>query len=238
MISRFPRSAGAAMVEFVLAALPLLFLAGATFEAYRWMLARQAAGYALFEAARAGTASGADPSAIAQAFERALSPALAIGPRPDPDAQARAVRARLLAWSGRHQGLRMARVEQLSPVAASFRDFPAPRAGTLGSRELDHDYQRLHHDTVHLARYRGGVGPHSGQTLFEANTLVLRLTYLHAPYLPGMRSLLRSLADDSESDDYVRQARTAGLIVIRREIAMPMASAAREHGRTRDLLAP
>jgi len=238
MTSRSPRATGAAMVEFVVVALPLLLLAGATFETYRWMLARQAAGYALYEAARAGTAAGADPSAIAQAFARALSPALAIAPGPDPDAQAQAVHARLRTWSGAHQGLRMARIEQLSPVAASFRDFPAPPSGTAHGRELDYDYQRLHHDTVYLARYRGGVGPRSGQTLFEANTLALRLTYLHAPYLPGMQALLRRLADASESDDYVRQARAAGLIVIRREIAMPMASAAREHGKARDLLAP
>ncbi|ODS68084.1 MAG: hypothetical protein ABS43_29025 [Bordetella sp. SCN 67-23] len=225
------------MAEFTVIALPLLFLGFATLEACRWMLTRQAAGYALFEAARVGTVTGADPSVMVQAFERALAPALGVGARPDPAALARAVQERLRAWSATH-GLRMARIEQLSPASASFHDFSVARHGSAGPRELDYDYQRLHHDTVYLPRYRDGIGPRSGQTLFDANTLVLRLTYLHAPYLPGMRTLLRSLANASETDDYVKQARAAGLLVIRREIAMPMQSAAREHGRNRDLLGP
>lgn len=228
---------GAAMAEFVVVALPLLLAGFGAFETGRWLLMRQAAGYALFEAARAGTVSGAEPAAMAQAFERGLAPALGIGGAADPAALASAVRARMARWASTH-GIRMARIEQLSPRPASFDDFSADDARRAGTRELDYDYQRLHHDTVYLSRYRNGMGPRSGQTLFEANTLVLRLTYLHAPYLPGIRALLRQLASPSERDDYVRQARAAGLLVIRREIAMPMQSAAREHGKTRDLLAP
>ncbi|AZG08372.1 pilus assembly protein [Pigmentiphaga sp. H8] len=229
------RQRGAAMAEFTVIALPLLWAGLGAFETGRWLLMRQAVGYALFEAARAGTAARADPAATAQAFERALSPALGVRATPNPDEQLSAVRARMASWARTH-GLRMARLEQLSPTPASFQDFAVGRSA--GPRELDYDYQRLHHDTVYLSRYRGGIGPRSGQTLFDANTLVLRLTYLHAPYLPGMRALLRSLASASESDDYVKQARAAGLLVIRREIAMPMQSAAREHGRNRDLLGP
>ncbi|GAA0506796.1 MAG: TadE/TadG family type IV pilus assembly protein [Pigmentiphaga sp.] len=226
---------GAAMAEFTVVAIPLLLTGLGAFETGRWLLTRQAVGYALFEAARAGTAAHADPAAMAQAFERALSPALGTPALASPGDQSAAARARMAGWA-RHHGLPMARIEQLSPTAASFQDFPAGRAA--GPRELDYDYQRLHHDTVYFSRYRGGIGPRSGQTLFDANTLVLRLTYLHAPYLPGMRALLRSLANASETDDYVRRARAAGLLVIRREIAMPMQSAAREHGRNRDILAP
>lgn len=223
------------MAEFTVVAIPLLLLGLGTFETGRWLLMRQAIGYALFEAARAATAAHADPAAAAQAFERALSPALGVRAMQDPDDQLSAVRARMAGWTRTH-GLRRARIEQLSPTPASFQDFPAGRAAE--PRELDYDYQRLRHDTVYLSRYRDGIGPRSGQTLFDANTLVLRLTYLHAPYLPGMRTLLRSLASASETDDYVKQARAAGLLVIRREIAMPMQSAAREHGRNRDILAP
>ncbi|WP_296558830.1 TadE family protein [Pigmentiphaga sp.] len=226
---------GAAMAEFTVVAIPLLFAGLGAFETGRWLVVRQAVGYALFEAARAGTVANADPAAIAQAFERALSPALGIRAMQGPNDQRSAVRARMAHWTRVH-GLRMARIEQLNPAPASFQDFPARRAAE--PRELDYDHQRLRHDTVYRSRYRGGVGPRSGQTLFDANTLVLRLTYLHAPYLPGMRTLLRSLADASETDDHVRQARKAGLLVIRREIAMPMQSAAREHGRSRDLLGP
>ncbi len=225
------------MVEFVVVAIPLLLAGLCTFETGRWLLMRQAAGYALFEAARAGTVSGADPAAMARAFERALAPALGVDAAPDPDSLATAVRARMTRWAHRH-GLHMARIEQLSPRPASFEDFSAGDGDKAGTRQLDYDYQRLHHDGHYLARYRHGVGPRSGQTVFQANTLVLRLTYLHAPYLPGLQQLVRQLGNTSERDGYVRQARAAGLLVIRREIALPMQSPAREHGKGSDLLAP
>ncbi|WP_124082192.1 TadE/TadG family type IV pilus assembly protein [Pigmentiphaga humi] len=234
-----PRSrpaAGAAMVEFTIIALPLLFLACAAFETGRWMLARQAVGYALFETARVGTVAGADPAAMAEAFERALAPALGVDGQADPGALAEAVGKKMQAWADAH-GMPMARIEQLNPIPASFDDFPDVPARTGQARQLDHDHLRLRHDTVYLSRYRNGVGPRSGQTVFQANTLVLRLTYLHAPYWPVMRALLRQLAGADERDAYVRRAREAGLVVIRKDIAMPMQSAAREHGHAADLLA-
>lgn len=233
---RLRRLRGTAMAEFTVVALPLLLVGLGAFETGRWLLVRQAVGYALFEAARAGVVSHADPSAMAGAFERALAPALGIDALPDPASVGPRVKAKLQARE-REYGLPMARIEQLSPNRASFDDFSNDRSSAGGVRELDYDYQRLHHDTVYLARYGNGAGPHSRQTVFQANTLVLRLTYLHAPYLPWMAVLLRTLADPGEEDDYVRRARAAGLVVIRRDIAMPMQSAAREHAKNENLLA-
>lgn len=234
--TRYPadRHRGTAMVEFAVVALPLLLIGLGTFEAGRWLLMRQAVGYALFEAARAGAVTQADPATMARAFQLALAPALGVGGPTTPDELAAAVQARLARWERTH-GLPMARIEQLSPITASYDDFAEARESSARPRELDFDYQRIHHESIYRARYPGGTGPRSGQTIFQANTLVLRLTYLHAPYLEWVRALIRRLGTTS-GDEYIERARAAGMVVITRHIAMPMQSAAREHTRTGNIL--
>src|SRR5690606_4833505 len=93
-----------------------------------------------------------------------------------------------------------------------------------GSRAvIDTDY--LHEQ--HLARSAQGRrddrGPLSGQTILEANTLVLELTWLHEPLLPGVRGLLRALAPADTRYGSVAMAR-AGYLPIRRQVAMVMQS--------------
>src|SRR5690554_1666280 len=68
------RLRGMAAAEFLLLAVPLMLTGLGAFEAARWHLTRQAAGYALMEAARAGSVSGANPAAIEAALQRALLP--------------------------------------------------------------------------------------------------------------------------------------------------------------------
>ena len=212
---------GAAAVEFAIAAVPLLFAGLGAIEVARWLLVRQVLDLALLEAARAGSVQHARPQAIAQAFERALLP-LFVPAGSYPSAQ-----ARMQAWADRlrrRTGLQPWIMEMLAPSADSFADFGA-RRGTAFAIANDSLAER-HADALAHGR-PGGRGPRSGQTVFQANVLHLRLTYLHAPLAPGMRGLLELLAGSGPG--YADQARRrAGLLPIVRDIRVLMQSDAEQ----------
>jgi hypothetical protein len=218
------------MTEFVIVALPLLFLGFAILEAGRWYVARQAVSYALFEAVRAGTVEGASREAIDRALERGLVPLLgdgATGLATGQEVVRRRLAQRAATW-----GMAPLKLEILSPLRADFDDFadPALRAGTgKGRRVINNDYQQERAGEM-ARRYRNGIGPRSGHTLFGANTLTIRISYLHEPMLPGLRAVVRGLSGAADPiDDYVGLARRRGLLAIVRQIAMPMQSHAVEN---------
>lgn len=188
---------GAAAVEFAVAAAIVLLLGLLAIEAAHWQGARQLAHLALMEAARAGATAHGDPARMRAAFLQALPP------RPG--------RADLAAIAGAHPW----RIEVLLPDAQSFREHARPglRAGP-GLRAIDNDYQDLQH-----ARRPPRPG---GQSIFQANTLRLRLTYLHRPLLPPLRGLLALLGRGRAG--YAGNALRAGLLPIRVELETEMHS--------------
>ena len=230
MLTHHRRQAGIAMVEFVIVALPLLFLGFAILEACRWYITRQVVSYALFEAVRAGSVEAANREAIDRALERGLVPLLGDGAT-DLTAGRDEVRRRL-ARRAETWGMAPLKLEILSPIRADFDDFadPALRAGTgKGHRAINNDYQQERAGEM-ARRYRNGVGPQSGNTLFGANTLAVRISYLHEPVLPGLRAVIRGLSAGTDPiDDYVGLAHRRGLVAIVRQIAMPMQSHAVEN---------
>jgi hypothetical protein len=169
---------GMAIIEFLVVALPVFLLGVVVTEVTRWAVARQAISYAVFEAARTGAVTEADPRAIRLAFERGLIPLLGDG-QTDLALGQDAVRLRLAAFRTKW------RIDSYRLVHVR----PDPRAGSL----------------------------HPDETI-----LVLDLTYLHAPLFPGVRHVLRRIAVPTDDDAYTHTARQAGLIVIRRDMAMPM----------------
>lgn len=205
-------SRGMAATEFILVSLPLLLVGLGAFEAARWNLTRQAASLALLEAARAGSVSHADPAAIEDAFRKALQP-LGDPSRGLPEGQA--------PW----------RIDILSPRAAHFTDFPGP--GTGGGPTIPHAYQDLQHQRALASGRPGGRGHASGDTIFGANTLSLRLDYLHVPLVPGMQSLLRQLGAALPDAGFAAQAmRRAGTLPVRQTVSVTMQSSPRgwRHG--------
>nr|MBF0683993.1 pilus assembly protein [Pseudomonas sp.] len=202
---------GMAATEFILVSVPLLLAGLGAFEAARWNVARQAVSFALLEGARAGAVSHASPQAIEDAFRKGLQPLGAShAARALPDDQ--------LPW----------RVEVLSPRPAHFTDFPG--SNHQGVRTIEHAYQSLQHQRAVNAGLPGGRGPESGDTIFGANTLSLRLTYLHVPLVPGMRSFLRQLGAVLPDAGFAAQAmRTAGALPIRQTVSIAMQSSPREH---------
>lgn len=219
------RQSGASVIEFSLVAVPLLLVGLGSIEVAHWLLARQAVSLALLQAARAGTTDHGRPATIENALEHALLPLFPGGSRRSASqAQAAAFAQRLNETGGAPW-----QIEILSPTAAAFDDFadPAIAAGghpaTLATPPINNNYQLEQHRRHVAAGWPDGLGPRSGQSIFEANTLVLRLRYLHEPVLPGIKNLLRLLGNEGGTYGQRAMAR-GGYLPITRDIALTMES--------------
>lgn len=221
------REAGASIVEFPLVAVPLLLVGLGSIEVAHWLLVRQALSLALMQAARAGATDHGRPATMEAAFEHALLPLFPGG------AQRSAPQARAAAFAQRVHvtGSAPWQIEILSPTAPAFDDFAdraIPKADLPGGMQaaqptINNNYQLEQHRRHAAAGWADGRGRKSGQSIFEANTLVLRLRYLHEPALPGIKGLVRLLGN--EYGTYGRRAMAlGGYLPITREIALAMDS--------------
>jgi len=194
------RQSGAAAIEFSLAALPVLLVGLGIVELAQWFFLKQAVSLALLEAGRAGITQHNSPEAIQDAFKRALHPVAPLARSDD--------------W----------RIEVISPSPLAFQDFAdktLSATSTNGLLVINNDYQSEHHErNIQQGRIEGR-GLYSGQTIFEANTLALRLTYGHPPLLPGVAALLRMLP---ASDGYAGRTLRNGRLPLRQELRLNMQS--------------
>lgn len=208
------RQHGAAAIEFTIAGAVLMLAGMLGIEAARWQAARQMAHLALIEAARAGATSHGNPARMRQAFQQGLLP-LHAGAQGEAGARRRQQRAQ--ADVSASTGLTPWRIEVLRPGARAFLEHGRPGlkiAAAPGLRVIDNDYQ----DVQHARR-----PPQPGSmSIFDANTLALRLTYLHQPSWPPVRALLAMLGRNDAS--YAGVARTHGLLPIQVELEMEMHS--------------
>ena len=206
------RQRGAAAIEFAVAGAMVLLMGLLGIEAARWQAVRQMAHVALMEAARAGATAHAQPAPMRDAFIQGLLP-LHAGADGEAGARRRLARAHADASAG--TGLGAWRIEVLQPNVRMFRDhgrkdLAVPAAP--GRRAIDNDYQDLQH-----ARRPPRPG---AATIFDANTLKLRLTYLHKPWLFPVRAVLAALGRNDAS--YAGVARRHGLLPIQVELEMEM----------------
>lgn len=212
---------GAGILEFSIVAIPVLLLGLGTIESAQWLFTRQAAGLALLEAGRAGITQHANPDAMIAAFEHALLPLHASTSRASAQGRLDAALAQ------RRQRLAAApwRIEILSPALTVYQDFADP--ALLISRQSGHaaiNNNYLHEQNLrhHAKGWPQGRGPVSGKDIFQANTLSLRLSYLHEPAIPGMKALLSLLGNDQGS--YRQRAMAAGYLPLIREMSFIMQS--------------
>lgn len=179
---------GTGLVEFLLVAIPLLVTALGGIEISHWMFTRQAISMALVEAGRAGSTEHANPLAIARAFEAALGP-LYPGTASQPSSQ-RVQHA--LERHHLHHATLPWHIQIVSPSATAFEDFKtsAPDARhPSGLPTINNSYQ-FEQDTAYRQQGRpNGTGPRSAQTIYQANALILRLTYRYKPLLPGLETM-------------------------------------------------
>ncbi len=177
---------GVGTIEFLVAAVPLLFSAMATYEASRWYMTREAVNLALLEAARAGSVAHARPQAIENAFLNGLAPLFA------PAGRGRNPQERMMFELDQFEqtsGGPAWNITILHPSAAEFADFmqkDLPIALKTGLPAINNHYQYRQHQ-------QRGKGRLSGSTIYDANTLQLQVRYLYQPVVPGMRTLLRSV---------------------------------------------
>ena len=190
------------MVEWLIAVPVLLTLGLGFFQASELLVARLALRHALFEAARAGSVSNANAQAIVQGLADGLSPWL-FGSQGTSEVVAARLKSRAQVLLGRSSG--WIELRQHSPTTASFSDWGEPARDDSGplnqGRQIAFDAlpteYRLRQPASgasSAAGLQGGapVGRASGQSLADANLLVLELTYGVPVRVPFAGSILLS----------------------------------------------
>jgi len=182
---------GATALESSLVCIPLVLFAALLLELTHSQHVRHIAQLALYEAARAGSVSGAHPDEIDQAFSTAILPLFVPAGRHGSSAKRRNAGAQKIAHE---TGLSLWQIETLNPDPFVFRDFSdAPLSRKLGRRALRNDYLSEQHQAHIRQGWLHGLGPHSGLTIFEANTLRLKLNLLYKPLTPGIAFILKKM---------------------------------------------
>ena len=215
------RQSGTSLIEFSIVAVPVLLLGMGSIEVSQWFFKRQALSLALLEAGRAAITAHARPAAIETAFEKALLPLF-------PDESEHNSGQRLHNALAKRRLVTDAapwRIEILSPSPQAFIDFSDPAlaiAQETGLRAINNNY--LAEQAQQAAPgWTPAAGPQSELNILQANTLVLRLTYLHEPVLPGIKGLVRLLG--SQKGSYGRNAMArGGYIPVVSQLALVMQS--------------
>lgn len=216
-----PPQSGAGMIEFAIATLPVLFLGLGSVELSQWFYTRQAISLALLDAGRAAVTDHNRPARIITAFERALRPLYASG---SPTGTTQTMRNAL---SRRQAAMNDApwKIEVLSPSASTYIDFSdaSLRIDGAATRPAINNSYLAEQDRRHRTKgWDDGRGPASGQTIYEANTAVLRLSWLHQPRLPLLKPLLRAMGNPAGS--YRQRALANGYLPMTRQITLLMQS--------------
>lgn len=215
------RQRGSSAVEFTLVAIPILLVGLGVIEVSRWFFIKQAISLALLEAGRAGITDHARPASIEIAFERGLLPLF------PPTAQhtSRQQLQKALAARQAASGAVPWQIQVVGPNPAVFSDFASSDlklAIAPGRAVINNNYQAEQYQRHVRQGWPNGRGPLSGATIFEANHLVLHLTYMHEPLVPGMRGLLRLIS--GASTGYRQQALSSGHLPLQQTLRLSMQS--------------
>lgn len=213
--------AGYGLLEFLVSAVPILLIGLTIIELNQWFQAKQALSLALLEAARAGSTQNANPEAIERAFTNALLPLF-------PPTKTQTSRQRLNAALEKRQSIAKNtpwQIQILKPNQAIFDDFSKPARTSINGlnlQSIENAYQAEQDADYRQQGRPHGLGPRSGVSIYEANTLVLRLSYYHAPTLPGISGLLKMLAPTPSNHRQLGFA--AGYLPIEQELQIDMQS--------------
>jgi len=214
---------GAALVETSLILLPMLLAACLAIEVSQSNQIRHITALALYQTSVTASLTHADRSTWQARFERAILPLFVTsGLAEDALRRLRTTQQELLSRTG----LPVWNIEVISPTTESFEDFAHPALSAQhGVAVIRNDYLAEQHMKNQEAGWEAGRGPHSGQTIYEANTLQLRLTYLYPPKVPGVGAVLRILGQLGRNrKDRAGQAWQHGLFAVVLEQGMMMQS--------------
>ena len=161
---RMPPECGAAAIETTLSLLLMMLLATAILEFSYWGVVRQLCKLALHESMRIAVAKHGTQHALEQAFVSVRHSRLT-----EP-------------WS-----LRI-----VEPDTNTLMDFRDPfLSAQHGQAVIRNDSQREQHQRL-SSQWPGGLGPTSGKTIYQANVILVELTYQHRLISPWFRRWLRS----------------------------------------------
>ena len=183
---------GAAIIESCLVLVPLLLVTALILELTHSQNVRQIAQLALYEAARVGSVTGAHPEKIDQAFSAAILPLFVPAGMHTYPAKRRDASAQTIA---NETGQSLWKIETLNPAPPVFADFADhDLSRKIGQLVLRNDYLAEQHQ-IHIRQgWPHGLGPTSGRTVFEANTLRLQLSLIYRPRTPGIAFVLKRLS--------------------------------------------
>lgn len=212
---------GAGVIEFTIVALPVLLIGLGSIELSHWFYTRQAISVALLDAGRAAITQHMRADHTITAFEHAIRPLYA-----SPTADSSSSRLHdALKQRERDMNGPPWQIEVLSPSAAAYTDFADPTVhieGASGRAVINNHYLAEQNERHRTQGWTDGRGPVSGQTIYEANTTVLRLSWLHKPRLPLVVPILRALGDSQGS--YRQRALHQGYLPMTRQITLLMQS--------------
>lgn len=169
--------------EFLLTAIPTLLLGMGGYELTRWHHTRHLLNLALVEAARAGSVHHAMPEQITRHFEQALDPLFASATNPSRKKEQYLQSVENITQQPAWQ------ITLQSPKREHFLDFHRKDlaiAQQTGLYAIDNNYQKEQHN-------RKGLGTLSQESIYEANTLSISLSYAYEPIVPGMKFLFKQL---------------------------------------------
>lgn len=183
---------GSAIIEFLLAALPILLLGLGATETARWYIHKQHIRFALHEAQRVASVTHAEPGQLINAFEEALKPLFA------PAGLYKSTEARRDAYLdsvSKKTAMPPWRISITSPTSKHFKDFQQHDlaiAQSSGLAAINNNYQFEQHQEKAL-------GLQSQETIYQANIFSVTLIYPYKPLVPGVNTLMKQLSHTSRS---------------------------------------
>ncbi|MDP1862958.1 MAG: pilus assembly protein [Thiobacillus sp.] len=221
--------AGATLVEFVIVAPTLLFVLMNLIQYGLLYHAKSQLNYATYEAARAGSVSNADPTAIRTAFTRAMTGYYGGG---TTTAQLATSYARAAADAA------FVRVEILSPTKESFDDYASSGLKAklgISSRVIPNSNLAFIKCPVDVPGCNNDPKVNkSGQTLLDANLLKIRITYgipdrKQIPLAGRFMTWALGFLNGGDTDSFRQGLVAAGRIPVVTHTVMRMQSAAYEN---------
>ncbi|NOL49533.1 pilus assembly protein [Pelistega europaea] len=234
-ISPLAHNIGMSSVGFIISAVPILLLGLGGIEMTQWYQTRHLVNVALVEAARQASVTHAHPLQIATAFEQALLPLFTAAssrtsntssfddlsghPHSHSSSMALSRQQKYFLQVLQQTQVPAWRIVVDNPKHSHFVDFHRDDldiAHQTGLLAIDNNYQYEQHQ-------RKGTGLLSLESIYEANTLSMKITYAYEPMLPGVKTLFRALQHFAH-DDYAKQLFAQGFLPITQRLSISMQS--------------
>lgn len=172
---------GSAMLQWCIAALPLLLLGSIAIEVSHWHATRQRLALSVQRATEATALSHGTLDALGQHLQKQLPRDLRF-----------TVKACI--------------TDPVNALMADFMDKPLSRK--LGMPVIRHDHVIEQHRQAIKKGRRSGRGPRSGKTIFEANQLNVLATVRYRPLSPWVRKLIDPVMIKLEHSAIMQSHRT------------------------------